>query len=49
MSQLTLCNLVTVIEFFSDSSGNSVISVKGKGLTNVKMYVEGKVFSKGKI
>ena len=29
--------------------GNSDISVKGKGLTNVKMYVESKDFSKGKI
>ena len=34
------------IEIFSD---NSAISVKGKGLTNVKMYVERKEFSKGKI
>ena len=29
--------------------GNSGNSVKGKGLTNVKMYVERKDFSKGKI
>ena len=29
--------------------GNSAISAKGKGLTNVKMYVERTVFSKGKI
>ena len=26
------------------NSGNSAISVKGKGLPNVKMYVERKVF-----
>ena len=33
------------------NSGNSAISVKGKGLTNVKIkiYVERNVFSKGKI
>ena len=30
------------ISFFQ--LGNSAISVKGKGLTNVKMYVERKVF-----
>ena len=29
--------------------GNSVISVKGKGLTDVKMCVERKVFLKAKI
>ena len=27
---------------------NSVISVKGKGLANTKMYVERKMFQKGK-
>ena len=31
------------------NSGNSTISVKGKGLTNVQMCVERKAFSKGKI
>ena len=31
------------------NSGISAISVKGKGLTNVKMYVERKVFSRDKI
>ena len=35
-----------IIEF---SSGNSTISVKGKGLTNIEIYVERKVFSKSKI
>ena len=29
--------------------GNSAISVKGKGLTNAKMYVERKDFSKVKV
>ena len=29
------------------NSGNTVISVKGKGLTNIKIYVERKVLSKG--
>ena len=28
---------------------NAVFSAKGNGLTNIKMYVERKVFSKGKI
>ena len=31
------------------NSGNSAITVKGKGLTNVKMYVERNIFSKGKM
>ena len=30
------------------NSGNSAISIKSKGLTNIKMYVEGKIFQKGK-
>ena len=29
--------------------GNYALSVRGKGITNVKMYEERKVFSKGKI
>ena len=49
-----LCRFCHVNELHSsfsqlDNSGSSAISVKGKGLTNVKMYVERKVFSKGKI
>ena len=31
------------------NSGNSAVSAKGKDLTNIKMYLERKVFSKGKI
>ena len=34
---------------FGFFSHNFAISVKDKGLTNVKMYVERKAFSKGKI
>ena len=31
------------------NSGNSAISVKGKALTNVNIYEEGKIFLKSKI
>ena len=45
-----LCVKLPTIEFFSGNSGNSAISVKDKGLTNVKKYCMWKeVFSKGKI
>ena len=37
------------IEVFSGNSGNSAVSAKGKDLTNIKMYLGRKVFSKGKI
>ena len=30
----------TIFEFSSGNSGNSAVSVKGKVLVNVKMYVE---------
>ena len=49
--QITYCPLVAqqIYSSFSQlgNSGNSAISVKGKGLANIKMYVERKVFSKG--
>ena len=46
-----LALLVFLYSSFSQlgNSGKSAISVSGKGLTNVKKYVERKVFSKGTI
>ena len=36
-----------LVKFWLGNSGNSVISVKDKDLTNLKMYVEGIYFFKG--
>ena len=37
-------NKQSIVKSYSGNSGNSSISVKGKGLTNIKMYVERKGF-----
>ena len=49
-TQTQLISTLTQFEFFSiRQSNNSAFYVKGKCLTNVKMYVERNVLSKSKI
>ena len=56
LAKYLLATLAVIVVHSTDYEFNqlgnsdiSAISVKGKGLTNVKICVEGKVYSKGKI